>query len=936
MNEASQPSQQNTIIEEIKHRVLEVDALRNGTKHPEEIELPLDYIAALDEITTIEREEIEDIARDVIAKHKNISRIIPQKRQKNKQRDMNQWLINISLLLIVSVAVKVLFLDDGSPKDPNEKSFATRIASTDFNALQQDASDVFSDVAHAVETLTPSLDAIPDLPFTLDDMQDSAASTFSSIVQSTQDLFLDDERASSESAEVSANQLIAVEVSSLEGPAIQESVSTITTLTDVITATDALALSNSPADSDEIGPTADAQQVVALENTQPAEIDVATLEAANKAIENSMTKGTTIAEELEKVDLIDTQEYAKVIANLGSTNSIELTENVELAESLMITTKHADTFVQSKLEVKPDEIQPLVSDNVSNQIAQTTQVHSDDSKTIQPETLESVSIQTNGTEPIKITSAEPVIESTTLVAAQIQSAKNLDNDSSTPIEKQASEIASTASDSDISEVSEEYLTSRMIPETGLLTALKHAFGQLANIKDLPSSHTVLANDSVIEKTSADETEITEVAEIIETSIAASNMSSEDVMNHNAINSDVITSDVITSDVINSDVINIDPEAVTPVDIVTAKVVDVQVQVDEEIVKKAEIANVAENIEVANISLLEVTDTATLSESPSAAQTVALVEPQVVEEASIATVGNSRPISTAPMEQWITETPALSEVNTQELPSNGKVTTKADIYSPETTIAARPISTEPEVFADSSATSAAEKTPMVAAEKTTITITETARSKQPQSGTQVLRVTLGSDDAIDEVTEKIIAAQQAPQSSSTADDNINSAFVVAASKPAASTQTAQTAQTATKINAPTPAKGASYNGLNLKLQLNSIVDLSQLAKMSVADFYSYQARLPKPADKIDLPINDLKAHPLISDIFLSEQSDVVVKLAKYYGEGSQLTFTPSIASDGKFINWECNANIDPTLLTGPGESPCQLSKSAALPAVNTKL
>ncbi|MCT7942680.1 hypothetical protein [Shewanella holmiensis] len=925
MNEASQPSQQNTIIEEIKHRVLEVDALRNGTKHPEEIELPLDYIAALDEITTIEREEIEDIARDVIAKHKNITRIIPQKKQKNKQRDMNQWLINISLLLIVSVAVKVLFLDDGSPKDPNEKSFATKIASTDFNALQQDASDVFSDVAHSVETLIPNLDAIPDLPFTLDDMQDSAASTFSSIVQSTQDLFLDDERASSEPAEVSANPLIAVEVSSLEGPAIQESVSTITTLTDVITATDALALNNSAADSDEIRPTADAQPVVALENTQPTEIDIATLEAANKAIETAMTKGTTIAEELKKVDLIDTQEYAKVIANLESTNSIELTENVELTESLMVTTKPADTFVPSKLEVKSEEIQPLVSDNVSNQIAQTTQVHSDDSKTIQPETLESVSIQTNGTEPIKITSAEPVIESTTLVASQALPAKSLDNAPRTPIEKQASEIASTASDSDISEVSEEYLTSRMIPETGLLTALKHAFGQLANIKDLPSSHTVLANDSVIEKTSADKTE---VAEIIETSIAASNMSSEDVMNHNAINSDVITSDVI-----NSDVINIDPEAVTPVDIVTAKVVDVQVQVDEEIVKKTEIANVAENIEVANISLLEVTDTATLSESPSAAQTVALVEPQVVEEASIATVGNSRPISTAPMEQWITETPALSEVNTQELPSNGKVTTKADIYSPETTIAARPISTEPEVFADSSATSAAEKTPMVAAEKTTITITETARSKQPQSGTQVLRVTLGSDDAIDEVTEKIIAAQQAPQSSSTADDNINSAFVVAASKPAASTQTTQTA---TKINAPTPSKGASYNGLNLKLQLNSIVDLSQLAKMSVADFYSYQARLPKPADKIDLPINDLKAHPLISDIFLSEQSDVVVKLAKYYGEGSQLTFTPSIASDGKFINWKCNANIDPALLTGPGESPCQLSKSAALPAVNTKL
>jgi hypothetical protein len=100
-------------------------------------------------------------------------------------------------------------------------------------------------------------------------------------------------------------------------------------------------------------------------------------------------------------------------------------------------------------------------------------------------------------------------------------------------------------------------------------------------------------------------------------------------------------------------------------------------------------------------------------------------------------------------------------------------------------------------------------------------------------------------------------------------------------------------------------------------------------MSVNQFYGFEARLPKPIDNIPLPVNDLKAHPLIKDIYLSEQSDVIVKLAPSFGEDSQLTFTPSVANNGGFINWKCSANIDPSLLTGPGESPCDLTKSVSV-------
>ena len=1000
MNEASQPSQQNTIIEEIKHRVLEVDALRNGAKHPEDIELPLDYIAALDEITTIDREEIEDIARDVIAKHKNITRIIPQKRQKNKQRDMNQWLINISLLLIVSVAVKVLFLDDGSPKDPNEKSFATKIASTDFNALQQDASDIFSDVARSAESLIPSSDAIPDLPFTLDDIQKTATSTFSSIVQSTQDLFPDAEMLTNESAEVSA---VTTPSQVIEASTSEETASANNKLTEDIAQASTLALNtNTTATAtaaDEVLLTENTQPVDAIENTQPTEIDAATIEAANKAIETAMTKGTTVAEELEKIA------FTEVIDNNPDTANIALTDDIENAA------KQGNPINSSEMAVQSDEIHTLASEASSDPVAHIThasEINPTETNSIEPLSSKPISSKsmTSESELIEITSTQPTNEASALVAEQAslivdantdksqpaeqttaslevniavepelqvaalktvtevnkaltddtasqdteevilalestastdtntdttksdtvtannaditetsaiqaQSSTSITKDKPKPTAQQASEIASTPTNSGAPKNAEEYISSSVMPETGLLTAVKQAFYQLANIKTLPSSNTILANNSVNEKTSADKAEAVEAVEITDTEIAASKMPSTEVINNNAVESNEI---------------EIDP--VTEVLVVTAKPVETAKVNNEAVVEGIENIQVADVIEVADNRLVENTAAVTITESPNTA--VTLPEPLVVEETSIATIGNSQPISTAPIEPLMTEMPASVEsslaINTQKPTSNDKVSIAENNYPLATTIAAKPISTEPEVLATTLVTNAAEKQPMLSADKTTLAVNEIASTLQTQSGPQVLRVALGNNDAIDEVTEKLIAAQQAPLTTNT----VNAEIIQAP----ASVATVQTASSNNISTAKAPS--ASFNGLNLKLQLNSIVDLSQLAKMSVSQFYTYQARLPKPADKIDLPINDLKAHPLISDIFLSEQSDVIVKLAKYYGEGSQLTFTPSIDNDGKLINWKCNANIDPALLTGPGESPCQLTKSAALPAVNTKL
>ncbi|MBR9728541.1 hypothetical protein ACFOD0_03645 [Shewanella intestini] len=157
---ATSSNQQNNIVEEIKNKVLEIDALRHGNKHPENIDLPLDYVEALDEITSIDRQEIEEIARNVIAKHKNIVRPTVKKKQKSKERGINEWLINISAVLVISVFIKVVFLSDEQASDQKQPSLFTRIAKVDYSGMLDTATGhlngAVSYISELIATSTPS------------------------------------------------------------------------------------------------------------------------------------------------------------------------------------------------------------------------------------------------------------------------------------------------------------------------------------------------------------------------------------------------------------------------------------------------------------------------------------------------------------------------------------------------------------------------------------------------------------------------------------------------------------------------------------------------------------------------------------------------------------------------------------------------------------
>ncbi|UJF22825.1 hypothetical protein [Shewanella sp. OMA3-2] len=491
-----------------------------------------------------------------------------------------------------------------------------------------------------------------------------------------------------------------------------------------------------------------------------------------------------------------------------------------------------------------------------------------------------------------------------------------------------------------------------------MKVLDEAFIQLSNIKALPLPDLAIKAKDIKAETASANTEITDAESI-----------------------DIADTDIATTEIINIAVANTSgaDKQVTTVpekDVTPSTTANNTLPVEPQLITQETTALIEQPKDIQAIET-KVTDTKITN-------TKATV-PQVTSIAPVELIADAKPPKptakvTAEKKQTVAEAQtnlALTQVNSNQAVS---------------TLSAKPISTEPEITqltlaARTLAKLNIEPEPNIGAELNIEsadinTPTETAPNTPSNSASQVLRATLNADDAIDEVTQKLIAAQQAPsnikaitqqvvsQIAQPKPNNTEAAALTVQATPVVPEQTVsqqtQPKQAASKadevvrqtvtpaiaapaINAPTinaPATAqvvaskqnsqTNYNGLNLKLQLNSIVDLTQLAKMSVSQFYNQKSRLPKPSDNIDLPINDLKAHPLINDIYLSEQSDVIVKLAKYYGDDSQLTFTPSITNDVGLINWKCHANIDPSLLVGPGESPCSLTQSAAAPASTTKL
>ncbi|WP_434952847.1 hypothetical protein ACRWQL_06735 [Shewanella sp. HL-SH4] len=979
MNEASKPSQQNPLIEEIKNRVLEVDALRHGTQHPDNIELPLDYIEALDEVTSIDREEIEDIARDVIAKHKNITRVQPQKRQKNKQRDLNQWLINISLLLIISVTVKVVFLNDGSPKDPSEKTFATTIASTDFTALQQDATNTFSSMIDSAQALLPSAEDLPDLPFSIEDIdlaaiEESASQTFSSILQSAKDLLPqeDIQTANNDKVVQADDEIIIAEQNLTEAAPVSETGVTETrasetkeseTPENLVANNNIDATSDTKSDSDSTSITS-SKATLAIAQAAIAEaaikkeqaVALAALKVTNKVIENAMTKGTTVEEELEKAALSNID---SINASTNTSAVTQITTAIEDVTNAPFTAEIASVIATEKPAIQQPIIEQSIEEKppVDNPVAKSSTANGNNTEVEVIANITDTSDKADEALALasKVESGDKV---ETISKEQKVAAKTIESTAKTTV-TDATEIAQNDSSIDATNVEAEDIETlatetmatmpMVMADTGLMKALDQAFNQLSNIKAPPRPELAIKATNIEAPTDA----TTVDAESLD--IADTNSVATDKVNIAAAN--ISTRDELTT------------------------VADEQVATESE--KATTQSQVANSILPSETQLIP-QETAALIEQPKdtkAIDTKAIdtkaLDSKALEskERDTQAMNDSQVTSAVPVELVVeAKKPVPTKVasDKKQLVEESHTDLALTSVNPSpavSTLNEKPISTEPEVtqlaLADADIESVDDNT-----------ATEIAQNTPSNKASQVLRVTLGADDAIDEVTQKLIAAQQAPsninaiakqavtQISQPKVNDAEIAVITAQSKSVVSEQAAskpdeivvQTVSTATKAPitavpiAAAPAINtdarfvatkqdaqSNYNGLNLKLQLNSIVDLSQLAKMSVSQFYSDKSRLPKPSDKIDLPINDLKAHPLISDIFLSEQSDVVVKLAKYYGEDSQLTFTPSIGNnDDGLINWKCNANIDPSLLVGPGESPCSLTKSAAAPASNTKL
>ncbi|WP_434930452.1 hypothetical protein ACRWQM_14580 [Shewanella sp. HL-SH5] len=980
MNEASQPSQQNPLIEEIKNRVLEVDALRHGTQHPDNIELPLDYIEALDEVTSIDREEIEDIARDVIAKHKNITRVQPQKRQKNKQRDLNQWLINISLLLIISVTVKVVFLNDGSPKDPSEKTFATTIASTDFTALQQDATSTFSSMIDSAQALLPSAEDLPDLPFSIEDIdlaaiEESASQTFSSILQSAKDLLpQEDIQTANNDKVVQADEIIIAEQNLTEAAPVSETGVTETRASETKesetpenlvanNSIDATSDTKSDSDSDSTSITS-SKATLAIAQAAIAEAAIkkeqaealAALKVTNKVIENAMTKGTTVEEELEKAALSNIDSI-NASTNTGAVTQI--TTAIEDVTNAPFTAEIASVIATEKPVIQQPIIEQSIEEKppVDNSVAKSSTANGNNTEVEVIANITDTSDKADEALALasKVESGDKV---ETINTEQKVAAKTIESTAKTTV-TDTTEIAQNDSSIDATNVEAEDIETlatetmatmpMVMADTRLMKALDQAFNQLSNIKAPPRPELAIKATKIEAPTDS-------------TTVDAESL------------------DIADTNSVATDKVNIAAANISTIDEQTT-VADEQVATESE--KATTQSQVANRILPSETQLIP-QETAALIEQP---KDIKAIDTKAIDtkaldskERDTQAMNDSQVTSAVPVELVVeAKKPVPTKVasDKKQLVEESHTDLALTSVNPSpavSTLNEKPISTEPEVtqlaLADADIESVDDNT-----------ATEIAQNTPSNKASQVLRVTLGADDAIDEVTQKLIAAQQAPsninaiakqavtQISQPKANDAEIAAITAQSKSVVSEQAAskpdeivvQTVSTATKAPitaapitaAPITAAPAintdarfvatkqdaqsNYNGLNLKLQLNSIVDLSQLAKMSVSQFYSDKSRLPKPSDKIDLPINDLKAHPLISDIFLSEQSDVVVKLAKYYGEDSQLTFTPSIGNnDGGLINWKCNANIDPSLLVGPGESPCSLTKSAAAPASNTKL
>ncbi|WP_394131949.1 hypothetical protein [Shewanella maritima] len=1108
---ANQSSQQNAIVDEIKNRVLEIDALRHGNKHPEHIDLPLDYIEALDEITVLDRQEIEEIARSVIAKHKNIVRpTANKKKNKTKERGINEWLINISFILVFSVFVKVVFLTDDTPRDPNEKSLFTRIASYDYKGTSESVSNTVSSAFTSVKSLIP--ESPQDEPLLANEETEAQIQNIVQQVitkeesvaividaEQVNSLAFEDARElltkqsetytqpSSESLEndqISQTQLIA----SIDDTIADELVVVATDTdinqqtTDIMTTdqidTDSSITSTATVSEAALFTQADVNLSNSIDSVSVETVLEPTQEVSAELIAEPLIAEPLIAKEVtsteaasvSKKDLQienDTSEFASAQA----TNDIVQESTSITAAVSTIATSDVANFNVTTIEVTDTDVlgaEMTGAESITSELAQ-IDIDTAPSNSAETNAIEASSIETKTPESIIIAA-----ETVTTTPAELATIKAVENEEPSFFEQ-------------LKQAYNEFMADE--PEVEIAqneTSLSHSEVNIEALEIELSA--IVADDETSIKTIDSDTVNSKIA----TSIVAS---TEAEVPEATAPTDVVISEQLIAEVISSDELNtiesssdesgfvessslennsdkiasIDPrpaevnvsEVAIPEDItldmtaqansssnqVEPSVEEIIEQQTEEVVELAQVqsnpTDPTETVEL-DTSIIGANDIAQVNRTNDAdvisaeAEVSQALTPQLEQEQISQLATDSITNSSTITSTTSTSEPAITSVNS-ELEAQPELTASLENSNDVSTTHAlgndSTISADDEMLAILSPS--AEELIINQASNEEIALLEAhqvannqvandSQQKLPDPSAEyeaeitsdIMQARLAPEDNIDDVTETIIASalEKEPAPALTPEINQTESALVATSNtkpeltqayapistapPEVEQQTAavvaqvadnhlteakesdieqsvseniSVSNTETMV-AMTPTTTASQEtqeqflddvlaietasinatdneqlqpilleqpnneqqfsqvpqtddeviAKDMTDQLAAIVELTQLAKMSVSEFYMQQSRLPTPDDQIVLPVNYFRAHPMITGIHLAENSELIVKLEDEFGMGTQVTLTPSISSTGSFVNWHCGTNVNPNIIARPNDSNCEFS------------
>ncbi|QBF83844.1 hypothetical protein EXU30_15025 [Shewanella maritima] len=1093
---ANTTNQQNLIVEEIKNRVLEIDALRHGNKHPDNIELPLDYIEALDEITILERQEIEEIARSVIAKHKNIVRTpAPKKKPKTKERGINEWLINISGVLIVVVVVKVAFVEDEEPRDLNEPSLFTRIAKVDYAGIKDSivdgAESAYTTVAELIPEATPEphataaeeaqLASTADTPeqnleFEYQDARElttnqndneqvnviaaqsnsvankaqavsetqtlneaaaseptpepvrltELASTAQSAVEADENNKPDTEIKDTEpaiaeletvvvpvaetliaeasanhtAAEVSDNQIEAQQETQTllaEAATIENKVDSANNLTNSVTGSnDTKPVATELLATESAAELASTTAKATLSEDTSIEVTAEGTQITDKQLDNTLLANDYLITDATIPQSADEAPTAKVEAIQASATGVD-TENLELATEL-VTTELATTEPATPEKLIPEQATELVAANESNVPETSVESHINQQTAADVESEQDQVVAKATTQSIKEVSTqapraqvkepgffdklviafndfmaddEPASPQLAATNKQASTASKSNNPADTQLNdvqvhldkpNTLAEVNDVSVASDVSKVvnnggnaaaiASEHTVNSQEPDTSS-EVIQIAITEQDNVDDITQNAIAMAQPPQLDD------DAQQVADLNADSKVAKESPSLDMQPVEATvsNEPVVLADA--AEIVDSEEIVNSTEAIsTQESVAQTTQTDMQTDVVKELATDELVAN-NNQVELINVDETEISTQAT---QPAEKQSnIAVAEQSVKQEEQLVTAAST---NINPVEVDAQATPESMDSNdTQDQLALASQTPSETVGA---SAVANPID-EPALV------TAAEVTGQALEETSTNTVVDTQTIQaevvdtQDVVDTQIadIEANVGTEveTSVAENTETLVA--QAPETDESANQTSDEVLVdntqvttedasqlapistapVAFEEPV--TQIIANAENGTEqqpdaidnlLAIETAATNANPqiaaipevnpNAIDMTEQLDAIVDMAELAKMSVSEFYLFKNRLPKPADKIVLPVNYFKAHPMVDSIYLSERSHLVVELADDFGSQKQITFVPNVSGNTSLIDWECDTNISSDMIAEPQGASCTISTANA--------